>query len=264
MVLLAAAQWIGISIGGLAALVVLLTLFLLLSAFRYSVRVDTAGAPDKPRVSATATWLCRLVRFDFRMNGKERRFRLRVLWKTIGKKTGADEDGAADMPAPPEETDKKVSIKEKPEAKATDNNTDSVKEETQKEGFIERIKRQIDLFINFPDKKLIWGYTKKLVLDVLRWLRPRRFALRGAVGFDSPDITGMAMGAFGVVRAATGWDMRVTANFEEEEIALKGLVAGRLRLWTLAWLLLRYVLRKPIWKIVKPKLFKKKAKKRRR
>ena|GEM_PF-3143278 len=280
IILLGVLQWIGFVVGGLAALLLLLTLFILLSAFRYSVRVDAPGGMDKLRVSVTAKWLLGLLRVDYRLNGKQKRFRIRFFWKTIGKKAEGDEDDSPESPSPTEDKAAEATAAEvkKTAHKAVAHTAETVADkaideaeketdtapakEAAKEGFLAKMKRQIDLFVNYPDKMLIWKYTKKFVLDTLRWLRPKRFTLLGIVGFDSPDITGLAMGAFGVVRAATGWDMTIKANFEEEELALRGLIAGRLRLWTFAWMLLRYALRKPIWKILKPRLFVKKKKKK--
>jgi len=274
-VLLGVLQWTGIVLGGLAALVLLLTLFVLLSALTYSVRLDTTKG-DKLRLSVTAKWLWNLLRVDYRLHGAEKRFRIRFFWKTIGKKAAGDETDSPESPSPSEDKAAKAvaSDAKKVVKKAVTEAADEVadrgvaeaeketdtppKAEVKKESIFVRTRRQIDLFVNYPDKKLIWKYTKKFVLDTLCWLRPRRFVLRGTIGFDSPDITGVAIGAFGVARAVTGWDMNLKANFVEEEFALRGLVAGKLRLWTFAWMFLRYALRKPIWKILKPKLFKKK------
>ena len=283
--LLGILKWIGITIGGLAGLLLLLVLLLLLSKLKYNVRLEKG---DVLRVDASARWLLSMLRVDFRVVGSKSQLRVRFLWRTIKRGTGKEQagnpSGAADAAAKELASDAKRIVKksakkaaadaadtvleqaDQAEDKAKDKNTLKT-EKTEddanpEEKGIAGMWRRIQLAVSYPDKALILRHTKDLLARLIRAVRPKRFVLRGLVGFEDPSVTGQLIGGIAVFRAMSGWDVNIKASFDESALRLRGMVAGRLTLWSLLWPLVRCVLQKPIWRIVKPMLFKRKAKKK--
>ena len=268
MVLLHILAWVGIILTGLIAVLLLLCLFLLFSRLRYDVHVDKGA---KIRVSATAKWLMSLVRVDFRMMDAKRRLRIRVFGRTLGRGKADEQEDSPEKPSPTEDeaakevaSDAKHTVK-KAAKKVADVAAEEVEEqavqsgESETEGFFARIK----MFIHYPDKGLILSYTKDMLVRLLRALRPKRFKVSGVIGFEDPSVTGQVLGAVGVITALTGMDIVLRGNFEEKEITVRGVMAGKVTLWALLWPIARWALRKPIWKIVKPMLFRREKKRRR-
>jgi len=280
-VLLGILKWIGIVFGSIIALFLLLCLFLLFSRLKYDVRVDKAA---QLRVRVKVRWLLSLVRIDFAMIDEKQRLRIRVFGLLLGPKKekqveSADEPSRAmaeegkalaseageaiendvkDVVA--EAAEQAVNKAEPPAQEAKPKKAKRAKKE-KGESLFTRLKRQYQTFRDFPDKKLIWQYTKRLLIRLLRALRPEKFEVRGVIGFDDPSVTGKALAAIAVISRMTGLRVNLRGNFEEQEITVHGILIGRVRIWSLAWPILVYVFKKPIWKLVKPALFQKKKRK---
>lgn len=119
---------------------------------------------------------------------------------------------------------------------------------------------QISYFKNHPDRneiiKLTLEFLKKLGLKN----KPKKLRITGIVGFETPDKTGMFLGALGIVSAYIPLDFDIAGDFEKQIIALNIKVTGRLVLWKVLYPIIRYALKEPIWKILKPLIFKNKNK----
>ena len=259
LVLLHILKWIGLVLAAVLALILLLCLFLLFSRFRYDVQVDKNV---KMRVKATAKWLASLIWADFQMVDERRRLRVRVLWRrrvqNLDARTEADEM-KTDESSEKRAVKKGESSEVEKDALAPEGKNKAKKDKSERKNVIERIQE----IINYPDKDLIFEYTKTLLIKLLRALRPKKFAVSGVIGFDDPSVTGQVLGAVGVVTTLTGLDIALRGNFAEEELTVRGEMAGKVTLWALLWPIVCWALKKPIWKIVKPMLFKRKKKRSR-
>ena len=286
-------KWIGILLGAVLGVLLLLCLLVLFSRLRYEAHVDKNA---KWRVNVTAKWLLSILRVDFRKADDKQRMRIRFFGRTLGRNPKRDADDSPEHPSPSEDEaaeDVANNVKQalkKAAAEVVEETVDQAEEQSHttskartkpkadkpvnasgksegkdkadfaQEGGLAGLRRQVRLFWDYPDKALIWKYTKQLVVRLIHVLRPKRFILRGVIGFDSPDITGKVIGGICIFQGLSGWDIRLRGNFEEEEITVRGMMAGKVTLWSLLWPIVRYALRKPIWKIVKPILFKGKKK----
>ena len=256
LVLLNILKWAGIILAWLAALLLLLCMFVLLSRLRYDAHVDKN---EKWRVHVTVKWLFSLVRIEFRMVDETQSMKVRLFWRMRRSSNRAKVEGNPIKPS--DESPKAATIENKEPTQKQKRIKQKKKNKPKKESRIARFRQQIQMIVDYPDKRLILEYTKELIVRLLRALRPKRFALRGVIGFEDPSLTGKALGALGVIAALTGLNMVLHGNFEEPEIKGHGAMAGKVTLWALLWPLVRYVCKKPIWRIVKPMIFKRKHKK---
>ena len=230
------------------ALALLAALVVLSAPVRYRVN---AGYDGKTDILLNAQWILRIFTvnynasgtpaFTFKICGRVRQRRKLQKAGKVKKKKKQDED--IDL-----ETDviehkkhkKKVSFTEK-----------AIK-----------VKENWDKLIDYPYKHMIVEKTILLLKRLVKAILPKDITGECRFGFEDPCITGMLLGAFyalfGMLRLYN--QIYVSADFEKEYLYLKCQIAGKIRLWSLLWPLIAYAVSKPVWIILKPLVFKKRAK----
>ena len=259
--------WVLIVLLGLVALVLLILLIIWVAPLKYRADVSAKKEGEgkfQTNIQAKGRWLYGLVRFTVSGNDVV----VKVLWFTVNKeKKATDEekpgetnvaDALAEKPNEQDET-KAASVKEndgvKPNAASAKNDDNDTAE---KEGFFTRMKNKVtgykatyDSVMKHPDRPEIQAHLWALVKKLLKRFKPRDFWVSGVIGFDSPDKTGMAIGALCAVRGMTNFNIRVDGDFDNQVIDINAHIADKLRLCQILYPALRFCLRKK----VRPHLF---------
>lgn len=97
------------------------------------------------------------------------------------------------------------------------------------------------------DKRGIFRALCRLLKRLLRGILPGHFHLSGTFGLGEPARTGYLLGLAGILQAKFGRDIDVKGDFERlaaEDIAIG--IEGKIRLGSLLWAMLAFVLAKPV------------------
>lgn len=120
--------------------------------------------------------------------------------------------------------------------------------------FIAYLIEKIKFIQKFNDKYSInslisatWRLLKRLIKN----LGFKKFELNGIIGFDDPADTGQALGAIAVVKTFLPFSVNIGGNFENKELSGNFNIKGRTNLWLILFPILKYVLTKPVWRVVK-------------
>lgn len=151
-------------------------------------------------------------------------------------------------------------IPERGEAYDDSSDTDTDSDGDTGKGIIGRLKElwgKLKALLDYPDKKLIIGATVKLIKRLTTALKPSKVKLKAVIGFDDPGITGRAVGALAFFSGMNGIDLSLQGNFNEQELNFAADIKGKIVLFRFIWPLIVYVLKRPIWKIVKQIIFRK-------
>jgi len=256
---------IGIVLSCIIGFILLIFGLALFSKLRYNVvgavvRTSTEadleeGAATNLKYAAKATWFLGLIRFTAK-SGEEHPPMLSIFGKKIPmvKPENAGDtagDAVLDIPLPELEATLPKPPKRKGRLKA-------------KWG---KLKSYIEMYEEIDEKigiRSILNVSWLAIKRVIKKVKPKEFKLRGILGLNEPDQTGMAMAAASAI-SALGLDIILQGNFEEKEINLNLTTKGSFSLATLLWIGIRFWFAKPIRslrKFVKGKNPKHKIKKR--
>ena len=138
-------------------------------------------------------------------------------------------------------------------------------EETAKTSLVSRIneiKGHWNKFLEYKYKNLLVKKTLQLLKRLLKAIKPRYADGECHFGFDDPSVTGMLLGAAHALcgMAQLYRHIRLKADFEKKYLYFKCHAEGKIRLWSLLWPLVAYAVSKPVWIIIEPFIFKKRAK----
>jgi len=254
--------WILFVFLGLLALLLLIMLVIWVSPIKYHADISLAkngGGKLETNVQAKGRWLYGLVRF--KVDGED--VRVKLLFFTIIRKKAeelnTDKTPNSETKQELKEQMQEAKNKTKINEQETKSNVIPPKEEmkkeasAKKEGFFTRLKKKFTQFkdmytaiMHHPDRReiqrLLWAYVKKM----LKRFKPRVFKVSGIIGFDSPDKTGMAIGAVCAVRGMTNFNILIDGDFDNEVISLNVHIKDKLRLCQIAYPTLRLVLGKKI------------------
>lgn len=118
-------------------------------------------------------------------------------------------------------------------------------------GIFEQIKdilSKISYYKNYPGRDEIISATWKLLKQLWRAAKPKKFRLDGDVGFESPHHTGYLFAVLGILNLCPDG---LRPSFDEKLLCLNAEVRGHLNLWSILWPLFRYAIKRPIWPITK-------------
>lgn len=260
---------VGIILLSVFLLLLLLLAVVLFVGFRYNVEADKGDALS---ADVRISWLFRIFRARIIIEDGEQKISFKALWfdllgknkrkerrshhsaVSLEKEVMLDEYGKDDFME--EEVNRKAKT-----GKGRPPKPKKVKKE--RESFFEKIggiKDKINYVLKHPDRKKIQAYTIELLKDEAKAIKPKRFALSGTIGFDDPSVTGKVIGLVcagqGLCPYHPDW-ARVTirGNFERAMLDASLRIKGTLSIWAVLFPFIKYVFKKPIWAIVKPKLF---------
>ncbi|MCL2565629.1 MAG: hypothetical protein FWE24_07460 [Defluviitaleaceae bacterium] len=254
--------------------IILLILLVLFIPVRYNVQLQYID--EKLNYNIRVSWLLRLISIRMKHSDTEDEMIVRVAWKRFSDNEPEDEPigGSGltnDKENEPSEPEPVISS-ESPEAEDYKDTKSDNKDKKEKSGIIENIKSFWESFKEIKEMDIsISGILKEIVLVIKRLilaLKPKIFILECEIGLDSPDNTGIAVGAAAALNGfidTSPYVISVRGNFEEEVLNLITHIKGKITLWFGLWPFIRLYFSKsmkPIRKIIMSKLFKKKANKR--
>jgi len=274
---------------GLLLLVILGILFILTTLVlfwpvKYKAKIKYALKELEYEIEVS--WLARFILFYIMKDGNAEKTLFRIAWFKIANKEESNENNFAENKKSenkkPVEAEKLNPEKECKESGKTDEKSELSKAETDKEtddtnkhtadfqkeeddgkkkNSIASVFSKIKEIYNYPNKDEIIKETIILLKRLLKALKPKYFNLNCEFGFETPDMTGMALGIAGIVRAIVykdNFNIEFRGNFNEKTLNLNTGLGGKISLWSSLWSLIAFVFKKPIWKIIRPKLFNKK------
>ncbi|MDR2903579.1 MAG: DUF2953 domain-containing protein, partial [Clostridiales bacterium] len=104
---------------------------------------------------------------------------------------------------------------------------------------------------NTPDKTAILQYTVELLKDLRRAVKVKRHHLRAEFGFDDPAATGYVAGILYAVKPFFLPKAEVRVNLENPGIRLDAVLRGHSSFLAILYPIIKYVIKKPIWGIIK-------------
>ena len=245
-ILLNILKYIAIALGVILAILLLLFVIVLLSPLSYKVMAlkDAKASAASVRVS----WLFGIVRFWFKYIDDDTETRFSI----FGIKLKCESEDNGDKPQKQKKR-KKPEKKEKKSGETSRFNPlnllskrskHSKNEPEEKFGFIKDI-------IDFPDKKEILRLLILLTKRIFKAIKPRHFYLSGEIGLEEPDKTGLLFALLSIIRVFAGKNIYLTANFHEEVLKIDFKMKGYTNVLKLCLPFLRFVLSKPIRRILK-------------
>ena len=106
---------------------------------------------------------------------------------------------------------------------------------------------------DIPDKKELMNLTLLLFRRVFKALKPSYFHLSGEIGFESPDLTGYFFAFLGMAQGFVKANINVKANFEEKANNLELKTKGWVTAFGLCLPVIRYILSRPVWRVIRRK-----------
>jgi len=228
MVVLTILNIIAVVIVSIIILFLLIILLALFSKFRYDVKVDVPFA-----YVVRASWFLKLVKISIK-DGES------PVIKFAGMQVGGDEDANS--------ADNEVEAREQPpsgtaplvDPTAINGRSERVRRSVKARRQRAKTKRNMD-FIKQLEIDTLLRLALRLLKDVFLAIKPKKLRIRGKIGFEEPDQTGMAMAAISMLQA-TGLDVHLAADFDADQRVLELDIAakGGFRLWRMMRLALKF------------------------
>jgi hypothetical protein len=239
---------------GVLAIMLFFALLALFSPIWYRLN---AGYDGKKAILLRAAWLFRIFTVVYDTNAAPA-FKFKICGRA-GKRKRRRPDAEPDSDNE-SENKKREQIKEENDGAET--KEDEADEKLSIVDKAREFKENLDKVLEYPYKKRLIQQTLLLLKRVFKAILPNDADGEFRFGFDDPGLTGMLLGAAYAVRETTGLyeRVRVSADFEKNYFYIKCRMEGKTRLWSLLWPFLAYAVRKPVWIIIKPLIFKKRAK----
>lgn len=242
------------------------------------IKYKTFGIYDKNKeFTLYLSWFFKLLSFKFQYKGNDKKSEFRIMGIHLGKRRKlrkTEEDVPSDdnkkitkEPALNEEVEKDRKKRNETEEKkikspedereAADEDFEDTSETSGIINTINNIVKKIKYYYNYPNRDVLIQLAKDFLKKSLKTFKIKNFLLQGKIGFESPDNTAYAIGALSVFNAwiKKPYYIQVTPDFEEEKINLSIDSKGNIYLGRLCVLFIRFVLKKPVWKLVKKYFF---------
>lgn len=216
-------------------------------------------------------WLFNLISFSLKYKDNPA-FRTKVFGFTVNKKKKEEafDDFVPDYEGEIKREENSLSKEEKEDIKTEDSASDNVfikenntnnekdnlkkekdeKKESSNEGLITKIMKYIEIIKSETFKKA-FSKNKTKIAKFLKRILPRKLKIEGSVGFEDPSVTGSVLAVTGMLYPLIGKYIRITGNFEKEEILVKGNMKGRITIFSLIFTGLQIYLNKDIKKVIK-------------
>jgi len=204
------------------------------SLFRINYHVESKHGTHG-NLQAVANWLFGLLSVTFNYTGKEEPVAVLEIGPISRPLLSGDKDDTA-------KKDKKKKKKKVPKPKST---KESVP-------LSQRVTELRDLLEEY-EAKAILELAKSLVIRLLSRILPKRFLVRGVVGFDDPCSTGLFIGMYESTAAVL--DVRdnvdLYGNFSEAYSEVEMDVAGRFTIGSLLRQILWFAFQRPVRRIIR-------------
>lgn len=127
-----------------------------------------------------------------------------------------------------------------------ENFSDSSEEEQKKE----KLNKDYFLKMSMEEKKKLFTITKRLVCRIGKSVFPKKIRADLEFGTGDPALTGEILGAASVAQIMMNEECRIKANFHHAMIEGELWIRGRVFLASLGFEVIRFILEKPIRKII--------------
>lgn len=101
------------------------------------------------------------------------------------------------------------------------------------------------------ETQITFWRAKNKLLKVIKSVLPRKWYLKGELGFEDPAATGRFMAIRGILYPVLGNAIQITPNFERKIIDIKGKLKGHIRLGNLCWQMISLLLNKHTFAFIK-------------
>lgn len=105
--------------------------------------------------------------------------------------------------------------------------------------------------IKEPDTIALLRKVKPAILKALKQILPRKIHVHATIGLGEPDTTAQVYGFAEIVIAYLNQDIEITPELNEKKIEGEAFVKGRLYLFVLLWEVIKLLLNKRLWKLIK-------------
>ena len=264
-ILLTILKILGITLGGVIALLLIIAALVLFVPIRYR---GNASFCNKPDVSARITYLLHMISVRFEMHEGKSELVIKLFGIKLGKKKKRkgkkkkkknnknkavslnegtlpvmDDDAPEDLPV------KLPSKKQK--AYVTEDSDDFFEEKSpnEKKSIFKRIKdkynkisskvRNISDEINDKTNRAAFAILKDGLAKIIRHVRPSKYVIEILFGLGDPALTGEVLGAAYSFAFLSGLDVNITPDFENKIFEANSSFKGRIRLFTLAIICLK-------------------------
>ena len=155
--------------------------------------------------------------------------------ETENLKANEDKKSSETKKLSSEETsnDPDKTVSEEPDVKSAKDHKEQKKKSDNKEksttggGIYDKIKRYIEK-LKKDEVKQSLSLCKKQIGIVLRSILPKKWEVKGSVGFDDPSTTGTVCMILGIISPWTYKHLKVYGDFENPEIKISGYFKGRI------------------------------------
>lgn len=165
-------------------------------------------------------------------------------------------DIVEEQPEREEDTKKKKSAKKKKFQKSDKrkNLKDIITEKTDK---IKSLWEKYKYIITTYDIKAIISLTFELLKEFIHSLGVKKCSISGVFGLPSPSYTGLALGGVGMLSAYLPWDIAFKGDFEKTTFKCSGIIEGKTNIFSMILPILKYIFKKPVFKVIKDFLLRK-------
>lgn len=105
--------------------------------------------------------------------------------------------------------------------------------------------------IKEPDTIALFHKVKPAILKALKQILPRTIHVKATIGLGEPDTTAQVYGIAEIMIAYLRQDIEIIPELNDKKIEGEALVKGRLYLFVLLWEVIKLLLNKKLWKLIK-------------
>lgn len=146
------------------------------------------------------------------------------------------------------EKDKDIDIEIKDNKEDADANADE--NVSKKSSTYDKIKDKLDI-IKSEEFSKAFSLCKKQLMRIFKIILPKKWYIEGRVGFNDPSVTGKILAITGMLYGLIHKHVRITGDFEEEIIDIKGKFVGHITLFSLVIVGCKLYFNKNIKSIIK-------------
>ena len=234
----------------LVVIVILIILLALFAKFRYDIWVSKDGLDAPLLYKIDASWFYKIFKAQLE-NGKP--LESKVFGIKINQKE-ADEEDEQEF----EETDYPIFAAEVKDEQKLDKLRKSVMSKRKRQETKKKVDEGIDKTkdakaflkqIGKDDLKSVFKLSMELIKDIFLTLKPKSLRIRGKVGLEEPDQTGMLMAGAATVQAL-GLDVHLQADFEEKALHIEAKASGHFTLWRILRLALKFYKNREVKRVI--------------
>ncbi len=238
-------------------IVLALLLVLLFAPIRYEVSISYF---NKITYTAKIKWILGIFSLTFSSNHKG--YIISIFGKKQNRKEKAKNSQANIKKEQKEKEKKEEKLKEKIENEPKlnqqakpENSSEFNEKQNNILTKINDIFKQIKYFKSYFSEneiKQIFLNTKLLIKRLIKAIKPSKFNAEGEFWLKTPESTGKALGALAIACSVFQLkNIAVCGSFEQKITNVKFYTKGKFTIWSILTPLVKYILIKPVWKLIK-------------